>query len=322
MNLYASINDNEVIYMPYDLSDKLKIAVTTRALFQLESENRIYEERGRIEYEEYQISKENDVLQKGAAFTLINALLSINKIHQTKDRVEVILVSRNSANTSLRVYNSIETYNLPITRGFFTGGANLTPYLAAINIDLFLTANPSDAQQAIDAGIPAAVLLTENIPEYSEENSNQIRIAFDGDAVLFSEESELIYKQGGLDKFAENEAIHANDPMNEGPFAKFLRTIADLQNALGEEQEVIRTALITARNAPSHERVIKTLRAWNVRIDEIFFLGGISKTPILQTFGAQIFFDDQKTYTEPASLVVPSGTVPYSSESKLNKYKK
>ena len=320
--MYFNTKERRVICVPYDLSNKLKIAVTTRALFQLESENKIYEERGRAEYEEYQISKEDELLQKGAAFTLINALLSINEIPETQDRVEVIIVSRNSANTSLRVYNSIENYNLPITRGFFTGGANLTPYLSALDVDLFLTANPSDAQQAIDAGIPAAVLLTENIPEYSEDRGNQIRIAFDGDAVLFSEESELIYKQNGLDKFAENEAVHANDPMNEGPFAKFLRIIADLQNALGEGQDIIRTALITARNAPSHERVIKTLRAWNVRIDEIFFLGGISKTPILQTFGAQIFFDDQKTYTEPASLVVPSGTVPYSSESKLNEYKK
>lgn len=307
--------------MPYDLSNKLKIVVTTRALFCLESENRIFEEQGRAAYEEHQIKHENALLEKGVAFSLIKALLGINSFEATKNRVEVLVASRNSANTSLRVFNSIENYKLPITRGFFTGGEELVPFLTALNIDLFLTANPADAQSAIDAGIPSAVLLTDNIPDYEESTENQIKIAFDGDAVLFSEESELIYKKQGLDSFAENESQHASEPMNEGPFAKFLRIISDLQNSLGEDRNIIRTALITARNAPSHKRVINTLREWNVRIDEVFFLGGISKVPILKAFGAQIFFDDQRTYTEPASEVVPSGTVPYASSSELNQYK-
>jgi len=307
--------------MPYDLSQKLKIAVTTRALFKLEDENRIFEEKGRKVYEEYQISKENDILNKGAAFSLVKALLGINSLESTKDRVEVLIASRNSSNTSLRVFNSIEHYKLSISRGFFTGGDELVPYLEALDIDLFLTANPKDAQAAIDAGIPSAVLLTENIPEYVDNANSQIRIAFDGDAVLFSDESELIYKKEGLNGFAENELQHADDPMNEGPFAKFLKVISDIQNQLEPGQSIIKTALITARNAPSHKRVIKTLRNWNVRIDEVFFLGGISKNPVLKAFGAQIFFDDQKTYTEPAASIVPSGTVPYNSSSELNKYK-
>lgn len=304
--------------MPYDLSNKLKIAVTTRALFRLEEENKIYKEQGTKEYEAYQIEKENDLIPKGAAFSLIQSLHSINQIEALKDRVEVILVTRNNANSGIRVFNSIEKYDLEITRGVFTGGGELVPYLLALGIDLFLTANPLDAQAAIDSGIPAATLLTNNIPEYNSESDKGIRIAFDGDAVLFSDESEVIYKKQGLDSFKENEALHANDPMKEGPFAKFLKIIADLQSTLGEKQTFIRTALVTARNAPSHERVIKTLREWNVRIDEMFFLGGVSKTPILKAFGAQIFFDDQKTYTEPASSVVPSGTVPYASNSELN----
>lgn len=304
--------------MPYDLSNKLKIAVTTRALFRLEEENKIYKEQGTKAYEAYQIEKENDLIPKGAAFSLIQSLLSINQIEALKDRVEVILVTRNNANSGIRVFNSIEKYDLEITRGVFTGGGELVPYLLALGIDLFLTANPLDAQAAIDSGIPAATLLTNNIPEYNSESDKGIRIAFDGDAVLFSDESEVIYKKQGLDSFKENEALHANDPMKEGPFAKFLKIIADLQSTLGEKQTFIRTALVTARNAPSHERVIKTLREWNVRIDEMFFLGGVSKTPILKAFGAQIFFDDQKTYTEPASSVVPSGTVPYASNSELN----
>lgn len=304
--------------MPYDLSNKLKIAVTTRALFRLEEENKIYKEQGTKAYEAYQIEKENDLIPKGAAFSLIQSLLSINQIEALKDRVEVILVTRNNANSGIRVFNSIEKYDLEITRGVFTGGGELVPYLLALGIDLFLTANPLDAQAAIDSGIPAATLLTNNIPEYNSESDKGIRIAFDGDAVLFSDESEVIYKKQGLDSFKENEALRANDPMKEGPFAKFLKIIADLQSTLGEKQTFIRTALVTARNAPSHERVIKTLREWNVRIDEMFFLGGVSKTPILKAFGAQIFFDDQKTYTEPASSVVPSGTVPYASNSELN----
>ncbi len=304
--------------MPYDISSKLKIAVTTRALFRLEEEDKLYKEQGTKVYEAYQIKKENELIPKGAAFSLIQALLSINKIEALKDRVEVILVTRNNANSGIRVFNSIEKYDLEITRGIFSGGGELVPYLSALGIDLFLTANPNDAQAAIDSGIPAATLLTNDIPEYDSENNNGIRIAFDGDAVLFSDESEVIYKKQGLDSFKENEALHANDPMKEGPFAKFLKVIAELQATLGEKQTFIRTALVTARNAPSHERVIKTLRKWGVRIDEMFFLGGISKTPILKAFGAQIFFDDQKIYTESASTAVPSGTVPYTSDSELN----
>ena len=304
--------------MPYDISSKLKIAVTTRALFRLEEEDKLYRAQGTTAYEAYQIKKENELIPKGAAFSLIQSLLSINKIEALKDRVEVILVTRNNANSGIRVFNSIEKYDLDITRGIFSGGGELVPYLSALGIDLFLTANPNDAQAAIDSGIPAATLLTNDIPEYDSKSNNGIRIAFDGDAVLFSDESEVIYKKQGIDSFKENETLHADDPMKEGPFAKFLKVIAELQATLGEKQTFIRTALVTARNAPSHERVIKTLREWGVRIDEMFFLGGISKTPILKAFGAQIFFDDQKTYTESASTVVPSGTVPYTSDSELN----
>ena len=308
--------------MPYDISDKLKIAVTTRALFQLEDENKIYEEQGLKSYEEYQVAKEDTILEKGAAFNLIESLLSINKIEKTKEKVEVIIASRNSANTSLRVFNSCEHYGLPISRGFFTSGGELAKYLSAIDIELFLTANLHDAQAAIDAGVPAAVLLTEKIPKYDDKAKGEIRIAFDGDAVIFSEDSELIYKKEGLAKFAENERKSADIPMEKGPFAKFLETIALLQESLGEDKQIIKTALITARNAPSHKRVIKTLREWNIRIDEVFFLGGIYKNQILKAFGAQIFFVDQTTYTTPASAIVTSGTVPYNSSSELNDYKK
>lgn len=306
--------------MASDMSNTLKIAVTTRALFQLEEENNIYEKEGPLKYKEYQIEHEKDVLKKGAAFSLVKSLLHLNEIDNLKHKVNVLIVSKNSFNTSLRVFNSIQHYKIPIVRGVFTNGADLARYLRALNIDLFLTANASDAKSAIDVGVAAASLLT-NIPDnYASDDTNQIRIAFDGDAVLFSDESELIYKNQGLDLFAKNESEKANIPLGEGPFAPFLRLISEIQNELGENNSIIRTALVTARSAPSHERVIKTLRHWNVNIDEAFFLGGLPKTDILAAFGAQIFFDDQEVYTKPASEVVPSGTVPYKTGSAMDGY--
>jgi 5'-nucleotidase len=307
--------------MAYDLSSKLKIAVTTRALFQLEQENQIYEDKGLVEYEKYQIDHENDVLIPGAAYSLITAMLKLNHINELNHKIEVIIMSRNSANTSLRVFNSLRSYNIDITRGVFTGGGELAPYLEALGIDLFLTANPMDAQAAINKNIPAATILTSNIPDYGTgEEINEIRIAFDGDAVLFSEESERIYKENGLDAFAENEERNAKNPMNEGPFAKFLKSISDIQSNIKNDDIHIRTALVTARNVPAHERVVRTLRAWNVNIDVVCFLGGISKTEVLKAFGAHIFFDDQSVYTKPASGVVPSATVPYSTGGLMDEY--
>lgn len=304
--------------MPYDMTSKLKIAVTTRALFSLEKENELFDTEGLEAYEKFQIDNEEVLIEKGVAFSLVKQILKINAIPETKDRVEVIIVTRNNGSSSLRVFNSIKQYALPITRGFFTGGDELVPYLKAMDVDLFLTANQKDAQKARDAQIPTAVICTDNIPnDYAIKDDLSIRIAFDGDAVLFSDDSEVVYKTEGLESFKKNESELADVPMTEGPFFKFLKVIADLQKALGEKQGFIKTALITARDAPSHERVIKTLRNWGVRIDEMFFLGGIDKTPILEAFGAQIFFDDQKSYTGPASAVVPSATVPYSSDSKL-----
>lgn len=308
--------------MPYDMSDKLKIAVTSRALFDLQEEDKLFREKGLTEFENYQIQNENTIIRKGASFDIIEALLNLNSIEETKNKVEVILFTRNNGNSVLRVFNSLKKYHLDITRGVFTGGADLAPYLKALDIDLFLTADKKDAQMAIDAGIPSAIMLTDNLPDYQNSNNKQIKIAFDGDAVIFSEESEIIFKRKGLSAFIENEYKKANIPMSEGPFVKFLKLIALLQNDLGPNQSIIRTALVTARSAPSHERVIRTLRKWNVRIDEMFFLGGLDKVPILRAFGAMIFFDDQTIYTNPAAKVLPAGKVPYKSDSELNSISK
>ncbi len=298
--------------MPYSLSNKLVVGVSSRALFDLTYENEIFEKEGVDAYCKYQVEHENELLKPGPGFNLIKALLKINELKGYEGRVEVIIMSRNSADTSLRVFHSIEEYGLNITRAVLASGGSLAPYLNAFKTDLFLPAYEDDVQSAINSGIAAGIICTDAGAVYDpEEDIKQIRIAFDGDAVLFTDESEMIYQREGLEAFDDNEKKNAKKPLPQGPFAKFLKTISDLQREFEPERAPIRTALVTARSAPAHERVIRTLRAWNVRIDEAFFLGGISKRDVLEAFGAHIFFDDQAIHTTPASEVVPSARVPY-----------
>lgn len=299
--------------MAYDLEHRLVIGVSSRALFDLSEENELFEKKGVEAYCQYQVEHEKDFLAPGNGFRLIEALLNINKIPGHEGSVEVIIMSHNSPDTSLRVFNSIAHYGLQISRAVLASGASLAPYLTAFHTDLYLSADEEDVQAAIDCGIAAGIICCDRIQaiDGAKEPIEQIRIAFDGDAVLFSDESEQIYKEEGLEAFEQNEHLRANQPMSQGPFAKFLKTISDIQKDFPQEQSPIRTALVTARSAPAHERVIRTLRAWNVRIDEAFFLGGIAKSDVLKAFGAQIFFDDQAVHTKPASRVVPSARVPY-----------
>ncbi|MBR2048580.1 MAG: 5'-nucleotidase [Oscillospiraceae bacterium] len=297
--------------MAYDLTNPLVIGISSRALFDLEQENRIFEEQGLAAYEEYQIRHENEILPKGPAFPLVQAFLGLNRMQEER-LVEVIVMSRNSPDTSLRIFNSIAAHDLDITRAALTGGTPIASYLHAFKTDLFLSAYGPDVQQAIDSNIAAGVILTGGAPGNTESKVEQIRIAFDGDAVLFGADSERVYQHHGLDAFAEHERTKADIPMQKGPFANFLMTIAHIQGLFTDRQSSpIRTALVTSRNAPAHERAIKTLREWGVRVDEAFFLGGVSKKEVLSAFGAHIFFDDQYTHAEPASKVVPSAVVPY-----------
>lgn len=296
--------------MGIDLQNKLVVGVSSRALFDLEAEDKIYKEDGLVAYEEYQITHENDVLKPGTAFPLIKALHNLNCEDQRL--TEIIVMSKNSANTILRVFNSIEHYDLDIGRAALVGGASISPYLGAFQTDLFLSADEKDVQEAINANIAAGIICNhEELPIDPKQEIKQIRIAFDGDAVIFSDESEKIYKEKGIEAFIEHEKQNAEKPLPEGPFAKLLKTISVVQQQFSGGFIPIRTALVTARNAPAHERVIKTLRAWNVRIDEAFFLGGISKSEILKAFNANIFFDDQAVHTDPASKLVPAARVPY-----------
>lgn len=298
--------------MAYDLENRLVIGVSSRALFDLTVENEIFQTEGVEAYCNYQVEHEKELLKPGNGFRLIEALLNINKFPGQEGRVEVIIMSHNSPDTSLRVFNSIAHYGLNISRAVLASGASLTPYLEAFHTDLYLSADEKDVQSAIDCGIAAGIICCDEIKSYEgEKEISQIRIAFDGDAVLFSDESEQIYREKGLEAFEENERLQAENPLKQGPFAKFLKTISDIQSEFPSDQAPIRTALVTARSAPAHERVIRTLRAWHVRIDEAFFLGGITKRDVLKAFGAHIFFDDQAVHTTPASEVVPSARVPY-----------
>lgn len=296
--------------MAYDLKNKLVVAVSSRALFDLEKENEIFENEGLKAYYAYQLENENKLLKKGTGFRLVENLLKINNhFPEGEKQVEVIILSKNNASLSLRITRSIDEYNLEITRSGWTSGRDISEYLQAFNVDLFLSADERDVTNAIENGVAAAKILPSSENEIHNSMGDQVRIAFDGDAVLFSEESELIYKEQGLEAFLEHEKENVNNPLKQGPFAKLLFTIASIQEKFDDENAPIRTALVTARSAPAHERVIQTLNIWGVRIDEAFFLGGSEKAAVLKAFGADIFFDDQDTHLNSSSSVVPSAKV-------------
>jgi 5'-nucleotidase len=308
--------------MAYKLNDKLVVAVSSRALFDLEEENKIFKEKGLDEYYKYNLENENEPLNKGTGYRLISNLLKINEhFDENQRQVEVIVLSKNNAATSLRITNAIEKSKLDITRSGWTSGADISAYLKAYKVDLFLSADDSDVTNAIQNGIAAAKILPSD-DHVHNSLGDQVRIAFDGDAVLFSEESELVYKEHGLEAFIKHEQDNKDNPMNMGPFARFLLTIASLQEKFKGKNSPIRTALVTARSAPTHERVIKTLNVWGVRIDEAFFLGGSEKYEILEAFGADIFFDDQDVHLELSKGVVPSAKVIHQSIEKFSVDKK
>ena len=296
--------------MAVKLDDKLVIGVSSRALFDLEKENAIFDQDGLSAYSQYQIDHEDDILKPGTAFPLIKALQNLNT--DGRKLTEIIIMSKNSTDTSLRVFNSIKHYGLDITRAALVSGNSIAPYLEAFKTDLFLSADEKDVQEAINANVASGIICDHSqLPIDASAEMKQIKIAFDGDAVIFSDEAEMIYQKEGLEAFSKHEEENARKPLPGGPFAKLLKTISLIQNQFSAEDVPIRTALVTARSAPAHERVIRTLRAWDVRIDEAFFLGGVEKSDVLKAFGANIFFDDQAAHTDPASKKVPSARVPY-----------
>lgn len=282
--------------MPVDIANKLVIAISSRALFDLNDSHHVYETEGLEAYQAYQIAHENEVLKQGEAFHFVKKLLNLNTLNLATG-VEVILLSRNSADTGLRIFNSIEHYGLGISRAAFCSGEDPHRYVSAFGCHLFLSSHAQDVRDALNAGVAAATLLSSK--NYDSE-SDELRIAFDGDSVIFSDEAERIYQQEGLEAFSTTEKQAALKPLENGPFVPFLAALNRLQGELPAERKLLRTALVTARSAPAHERVIRTLRHWNIRLDESIFLGGMEKGAFLKAFNADVFFDDQQGHVESA----------------------
>jgi 5'-nucleotidase len=297
---------------PYRLEERLVVGITSRALFGLDEANAVFEASGLTDYRAYQRSREDEPLGPGTALPLVRALLAINR--KAEDRlVEVIIISRNDCDSAVRILRSVEAHGLDISRFAFTDGRDPLPYLRPFCCTLFLSADASDVERALGRGFPAAHVLAP--PDHLEDDVDEVRIAFDGDAVLFAGDSEAFYQQNGVDKFRQREAQLANDPMSPGPFEPFLLAVRRIQERFPEERSPIRTALVTARDAPAHHRVINTLRAWQVRIDECFFLGGIPKAGVLEVLRPHIYFDDQLDHLVGAQPTTASAhVVPHTAE--------
>ncbi|MEM7079387.1 MAG: 5'-nucleotidase [Pseudomonadota bacterium] len=291
------------------MNQQLTVAISSTALFDLSESNAVYESDGLAAYRRYQIEHEEKVLEPGDGFVLVEKLLKINA-QLTAHPIEIVLLSRNSADTGLRVFNSIKAHGLSITRAAFSGGQSPYRYISAFDCDLFLSTNADDVSQALEQNVAAAMLFGRKRAASSNEDT-PLRIAFDGDSVLFSDEAERIYQASGLAAFSASEASHAQTPLRGGPFKGFLSALHRIQQEFPDGESPIRTALVTARGAPAHERVIRTLRDWDIRLDESLFLGGRDKTAFLQAFEADIFFDDQEGHCLRAAEHIATGHVPH-----------
>ena len=293
----------------------LTVAISSRALFDLEESHRVFTREGVEAYARYQAARETEVLGRGPAFSAVRKLLALNDLAPRQRRVDVVLLSRNSVNAGLRVLHSIAWYGLDVRRAVFAGGMDRYRYLGAFGAALFLSADGEAVRRALRGGHAAAMLLPSERGGGEADGAaslrdRELRIAFDGDAVLFSDEAERVYRAHGLDTFVRSEQAAARQPLPGGPFRGFLSALHRLQVEFGPEAAPVRTALVTSRATPVHERVVRTLRAWGIRIDEALFLGGSEKREFLRAFGADIFFDDQRCHCDAARGVAAIGHVP------------
>ena len=303
--------------MAYDLSTRLVIGLASSALFNLEESDEVFRTKGEEAYRKYQREKQHHLLEQGVAFPFIKKLLSINEINLTNPPIEVILLSRNDPDTGLRVMHSIQAHQLGITRALFLQGRDPHKYINALSIDLFLSANEVDVKQAIRAGYPAGQVLNSHI-EDDFLNDPELRIALDFDGVIIDDEAEKVYKDSGITEFHKHEQAHVTEAHKPGPLTNFLKKLSTVQiqeenfaETAGNYKPKLRISIVTARNAPSHERVINTMREWGVTVNEAFFLGGIEKRKVLEVLNPHIFFDDQKIHLDPTTEILPSVHIPF-----------
>ena len=291
--------------MAVSLDGQLVVAISSRALFDFEEENLVFEQSDDRAYMKLQLERLEEPAKPGVAFSLVKKLLAFNDA--TTQRVEVVILSRNDPVSGMRVFRSAQHYGLSIQRGSFTRGQSPWRYLKPLNANLFLSTHLSDVRAALDAGVPAAQVYPHSA-HASEAHPHEVRIAFDGDAVLFSDEAERVFQSQGLSAFQAHEHAKASQPLLAGPFKPLLAALHRLQQE-GTPAIRVRTALVTARSAPAHERAIRTLMEWNIEVDEAMFLGGLPKGEFLKEFEPDFFFDDQTGHIESAAQHVPSGHV-------------
>lgn len=294
--------------MPVTFDGKLVVAISSRALFDFEEENKVFESADDRQYMAMQLARVDVPAKHGVAYPLVKKLLAFNTPEES--RVEVVILSRNDPVSGLRVFRSVAGAGLPIERGVFTRGRSPYRYLHALKANLFLSANEADVLSALEAGFPAARVFPESA-RAAEQHPDEVRIAFDGDAVLFSDEAETVYQQNDLATFQRHEEEHARRPLPPGPFKPLLEALQRLQSAGSSTPMKVRTALVTARSAPAHERAIRTLMDWNIDVDEAMFLGGLDKGGFLREFEPDFYFDDQQRHVDAAALHVAAGHVPF-----------
>lgn len=308
--------------MSYELKNRLVIGLASSALFNLEESDEVFRLEGEEAYRNYQRENQNKPLPHGVAFSFIRRLLSLNQLNPEDPPVEVILLSRNDPDTGLRVMKSIDFHSLPMTRAVFLQGQSPHAYIPALEISLFLSANELDVKQAMNAGYPAGQVL--RTLAYDDPEDNELRIAFDFDGVLADDEAEVIYqKTKDLTDFHDHETSLVDIPHNPGPLAEFLKKISRIQkleqakkNTEPTYSPILDISIVTARNAPSHERVINTMRSWDIMVNKAFFLGGIEKKAVLEVLNPHIFFDDQRLHLDPAASVLPSVHIPFGAVNK------
>jgi 5'-nucleotidase len=291
--------------MATNLNGQLVVAISSRALFDFEQENEVFEQGDDRAYMDLQLAKLDEPAKPGVAFSLVKKLLAFNS--GDIKRVEVVILSRNDPVSGMRVFRSAQHYGLNVQRGTFTRGQPPWRYLKPLHANLFLSTHLSDVRAALNAGVPAAQVYPQST-HASSAHPNEVRIAFDGDAVLFSDEAERVFQEQGLSAFQQHEKDNANLPLSGGPFKPLLEALHRLQQE-GTPTMRLRTALVTARSAPAHERAIRTLMNWNIEVDEAMFLGGLAKGEFLREFEPDFFFDDQTGHVNSAAMHVPSGHV-------------